>query len=58
MSERFSHGSPGTNSYSIHNEFPVKKSFFENHGAISLKQAHSLADCICIATGTNANHAY
>ena len=38
MNELFSYSPPGTNSYAIHDEFPVKKSFFENHGTISLEQ--------------------
>ena len=37
MNELFSYAPPGTSSYSIHDEFSVKKSFFENHGIISLE---------------------
>ena len=55
MNELFSYGPPGINSYSIHDEFPVKKSFFENYGVISLEQVQSLADSMYTATGNDAN---
>ena len=37
MTELFDYSPLGTNSYPVHDNFPVKKSFFEHHGAITLE---------------------
>ena len=51
MNDLFDYGPPGTNSHPVHDNFPVKKSFFEYHGAIALEQIKSLKESIYSAFG-------
>ena len=54
IEDLFDYGLSSNASYAIHSQFPVKKSFFENHGVITLEQVKQFSDSTHAATTAEA----
>ena len=55
MNDLFDYGPSTDTTYPIHSHFPVKKSFFENHGTITLDQIKAHSESTCAATSAESS---